>query len=390
MKYIVILGDGMADLPLEELGGKTPLEYAETPAMDALAACGTVGLVQNVPAGMVPGSDVANLSVLGYDPWICYTGRAPLEALSLGIPMEDTDIILRCNFVTVSADEPYEEKRILDHSAGELTTHDAAILMDAVRAAFDSDEFRFYTGTGYRQICVWKNGRMPELTPPYDCLGERIGANLPQEPALREMMERSFTILNGHPLNIGRTKKANSLWFWGAGTKPKLKKFPLRGAMISGVDLLKGIAVAAGMEVVGVPGATGRLDTNYEGKANGAVNALRDGADFVYVHLEAPDEMGHQGDAGRKVKAIENLDSRIVAPIRQVMDAWGEPYKMLILPDHPTPVSLRCHTADPVPFLLYDSRTHGDGVSQFSEKTAASTGLSIPRGHQLLKQLVEA
>ena len=304
MKYIVVLGDGMADEPIPALGGRTPLDAAVTPVLDELAGKGTLGTVQNVPAGMAPGSDVANLSVLGYDPAANYSGRSPLEALSVGVQMEDDDVIFRSNIVTLTEPEPYAQKTILDHSSGEISTADADILMDAIRSEFNNDTFRFYTGTSYRHILVWKHGRVSALEPPHDHLGKVIGDYLPQEKVLRDMMERSFDILNNHPLNLARAAagkhKANSLWFWGAGTKPKVQNFKektgLTGAMISAVDLLKGIAVGAGMKVYNVPGATGSIDTNWEGKAQAAIDALlKDGCDYAYIHVEAPDEMGHQG-----------------------------------------------------------------------------------------------
>ena len=302
MKYIVVLGDGMADQPVAALGGKTPLEAAVTPVMDALASMGTLGTVQNVPAGMAPGSDVANLSVLGYDPAANYSGRSPLEALSVGVAMDDDDVIFRSNLVTLTENQPYDQKIILDHSSGEISTADADVLMDAIRREFNSSRFQFYTGTSYRHILVWKQGRLSPLEPPHDHLGHAIGPYLPQEAVLREMMERSYEILNNHPLNLARAAagkhKANSLWFWGAGTKPQVQNFRektgLTGAMISAVDLLKGIAVGAGMRIYNVPGATGSIDTNFEGKAQAAVDALlKDGCDFAYIPVEAPDEMGH-------------------------------------------------------------------------------------------------
>lgn len=398
MKYIVILGDGMADEPLAELGGKTVLEAAATPAMDALAAMGEMGLTKMVPPSMKPGSDVANLGVLGYDPMRYYSGRSPLEALSVGVAMKPTDVIFRCNLVTLSEEEPYEQKTILDHSSGEISTEDADILMDAVRQAFDGQEFRFYTGTSYRHITVWNKGQVLELEPPHDHLGEVIGAYLPEHPAFREMMKKSFDILNNHPLNLRRAaqgkNKANSLWFWGAGVTPRLSNFQektgLRGAMISAVDLLKGIAVGTGMAVVPVEGATGSLHTNYEGKAAAAVKALlEDGMDFVYVHVEAPDEMGHQGSLEMKKQAIEYLDSRIVAPIKAAMDKSGEDYRMLVLPDHPTPIRLRTHTGDPVPYVIFDSRCNGHRQTGFSEREAAASGIFVEDGHRLMERFLE-
>ena len=398
MKYIVILGDGMADEPLERLGNRTPLECAETPVMDALAGKGEIGLVKTVPDTMKPGSDVANLAVLGYDPEKNYSGRSPLEALSVGVDMQDTDVVFRCNIVTLTEDEPYEQKTILDHSSGEISTEDADILMDAVREAFDSEKFRFYTGTSYRHITVWNQGRVLDMAQPHDHLGQVIGPFLPAEPAFREMMERSFEILNNHPLNIKRAaegkNKANSLWFWGAGTKPSLQNFEektgVKGAMISAVDLLKGIAVGAGMKVLEVPGANGGLHTNYEGKADAAVKALlEDGCDFAYVHVEAPDEMGHQGSIENKIKAIENLDNRVVKRVKDAMDASGEPYRMLICPDHPTPIRIRTHTADPVPYILYDSTKERKALCVYSEKEAKNSGNYESHGYKLLSRLLQ-
>ena len=398
MKYIVVLGDGMADEPLEALGGKTPLEYAQTPCMDSLASMGHMGLVQNVPSGMAPGSDVANLSVLGYDPKRSYSGRSPLEALSVGVKMEPDDVIFRTNIVTLTEEEPYAEKTILDHSSGEIATKDADVLMDAIRSAFNSETVQFYTGTSYRHIMVWKKGKLVSLEPPHDHLGTQIGPWLPKEPMLREMMEESFPILNAHPMNMARAEagkhKANSLWFWGAGTKPSLQKFEektgLKGAMISAVDLLKGIAVGAGMKVYQVPGATGSLDTNYEGKAQAAVKALlEDGCDFVYIHVEAPDEMGHQGLIHEKVQSIEYLDQRLIALVKKAMDDSGEDYRMLILPDHPTPIRVRTHTGNPVPFLLYDSTHPEKKKARYSEAEAAATEDFEPDGYQLIDRLIQ-
>ena len=397
MKYIIVLGDGMADEPIQALGGKTPLEYAHTPCMDALAGMGHMGLVQNVPSGMAPGSDVANLSALGYDPARSYSGRSPLEALSVGVKMEPEDVIFRANIVTLTEEEPYEEKTILDHSSGEISTKDADVLMDAIRKEFNSDEIQFYTGTSYRHICVWKKGKVVSLEPPHDHLGTKIGPWLPKEPLLRDMMERSFPILNEHPLNVARAKdgkhKANSLWFWGAGTKPSLQNFEektgLKGAMISAVDLLKGIAVGAGMKVYQVPGATGSLDTNYEGKAQAAVKALlEDGCDFVYIHVEAPDEMGHQGLVKEKVQSIEYLDQRLIALVKKAMDKSGEDYRMLVLPDHPTPIRVRTHTGDPVPYVLYDSTKEEKKIAHYSEAEAAATGDFEPNGYRLIDRLL--
>ena len=398
MKYIVILGDGMADEPMDLLGGKTLMECADTPTMDAMACAGRMGMVQNVPSGMAPGSDVANLSVLGYDPARSYSGRSPLEALSVGVDMEEDDVIFRANIVTLTEEEPYPEKTILDHSSGEISTRDADVLMDTIRQNFQSERIQFYTGTSYRHIMVWKQGKVVPLEPPHDHLGTKIGPWLPGEPMLKKLMEESFPLLNSHPLNVERAKagknKANSLWFWGAGTKPSLQNFEektgLKGAMISAVDLLKGIAVGAGMKVYQVPGATGSIDTNYEGKAQAAVKALlEDGCDFVYVHVEAPDEMGHQGLVKEKIQSISDLDHRLIAVVKEAMDASGEDYRMLILPDHPTPIRVRTHTGDPVPYLLYDSTRQEKKLAIFSEAEARAAGVYQPDGYKLIDELLK-
>lgn len=398
MKYVVILADGMADEPLQELGWKTPLEYAQTPAMDALASQGIMGTTRTVPASMKPGSDVANLAVLGYDPEKNYSGRSPLEALSVGVSMKSDDVVFRCNLVTLSEDEPFVEKVIVDHSSSEISTKDADTLMDAVRDAFNNDVFQFYTGTSYRHITVWKHGQVLGLEPPHDHLGAVIGPYLPEDPLFRGMMQKSFSILNQHPLNLQRAaegkNKANSIWFWGAGTKPSLQNFyektGLRGTVISAVDLLKGIAVGTGMQVVEVDGATGSLDTNYIGKADAGLKALlEDGQDFVYIHVEAPDEMGHQGNVYHKIKAIEMIDSQIVAHMKQRLDDSREPYRILLLPDHPTPIRLRTHTSDPVPYVLFDSSRQIKRIAHFSEAEAAASGNYEPEGYRLIEQLIQ-
>lgn len=315
MKYIVVLGDGMADEPIEKLGGKTPLEYADTPTMDAMSKQSEIGMIHTIPEGMSPGSDTANLSVLGYDPKKYYTGRSPLEALSIGVDMKDTDVALRCNLVTVSTDDlPYEEKTIIDHSSGEISTEDAALLLEAVRKELETDTYKFYVGTSYRHLTIWDKGDVVPLTPPHDVLGQKIGKYLPQDEMLRKMQEKSYKILSSHPINIERMKKgqnpANSIWFWGAGTRPCVTSFEeknhKKGAMISAVDLLKGIAIGADMKVIEVEGANGGLDTNYEGKAEAAVDVLlNQNYDMVYIHVEAPDEMGHQGSVEKKFRQLK-------------------------------------------------------------------------------------
>ena len=399
MKYIVILCDGMADEPLEELGGKTPLEAARTANMDRLAEKAEIGMVRTVPDGMAPGSDTANLSVIGYDPKKYYSGRSPLEALSIGAEMGDKDVSFRCNLVTLSEEEnSYEERVILDHSSGEIPTDEAAVLLDTLKNGLEREGYAFYTGTSYRHLLIQKEGKVVELTAPHDILTRRIGEYLPKDQVLREMMVRSYDILKDHPINVQRRKEgknpANSAWFWGAGTRPALTSFEekngVKGAMISAVDLLKGIAVGAGMHNIIVEGANGGLHTNYAGKAQAAVKALtEDGFDFVYVHIEAPDEMGHQGSAENKIKAIEYIDDQVVGPVAEALRAAGTDFRMLILPDHPTPVRVRTHTSDPVPYLLYDSTKAAEGSGTYSEKTGKQSGKMLEEGYRLIDHLLE-
>ncbi len=399
MKYIVILGDGMADRPIEALGNETPLAYAKTPMMDELAAKGEIGMVHTVPDGMSPGSDTANLSVLGYNPRKYYSGRSPLEALSIGVPMKDTDIALRCNLVTLSEEEDcYEDRTMIDHSSSEISTEDAAVLLEAVRKELETDEFKFYVGTSYRHLLIWDKGEVVSLAQPHDILEQKITDKLPENKALYEMMKKSYDILVNHPINIERKKQglhpANSCWFWGAGTKPSLSSFEektgKKGAMISAVDLLKGIAVGSSMKVITVDGANGGLHTNYEGKAQAAVDVLTDkGYDFVYVHLEAPDEMGHQGSVERKVQAIENLDARIIRPIVEGLRAKGEDFRMVVLPDHPTPICIRTHSSDSVPYLLYDSTREQANTWKYNEAEAEKTENFVAEGHTLIDHLFE-
>lgn len=399
MKYIIVLGDGMADEPLEEIGNKTPLEYAKTPNMDLISKKAKIGLAKTIPDGMKPGSDTANLAVLGYDPKKYYTGRSPLEALSIGVDMEDADIAIRCNIVTVSDDDlPYEKKTMIDHSSSEISTEDAKVLLNAVKAELEDDIYQYYLGTSYRHCTIWKNGDVVELTPPHDILGKVIGDHLPENEKLREMMKKSYDILNQHPLNVERAKKglnkANSLWFWGAGTKPALDsfegKFGKKGAMISAVDLLKGIAVGAQMNNIEVEGADGTLETNYEGKAEAAVKAVtEDGNDFVYIHVEAPDEMGHQGSLERKIKAIEYLDGRIIGPVYNRMKELGEDFRMLVMPDHPTPICIRTHSSNPVPYMLYDSTMEENNTWNYNEKEAKMSGNYLDKGYTLINELLK-
>lgn len=398
MKYVVILGDGMADYPVKELDDKTPLEYATTPVMDELAKISEIGMAQTIPQGMKPGSDTANLAVMGYDPQKYYTGRSPLEALSIGVDMEEEDIAIRCNIVTVSEEEEaYEDKLMIDHSSSEISTEDAAVLLQAVMAEMANETYQFSVGTSYRHCLIWKQGKAVELTPPHDILERRIGEYLPEDKVLSWMQKRSYEILSVHPLNLERKAKglhpANSLWFWGSGTKPSLdsfeKKYGKKGVMISAVDLLKGIAVGAEMTNVTVEGANGGLHTNYEGKAQAAVDALtKKGYDFAYIHVEAPDEMGHQGSVERKIQAIEYLDQRIIRLVKEKMDEYGEPYRMLILPDHPTPVSVRTHTSNPVPYLLYDSAAKKEETWKYNEAEAERSGNFFEKGYEMMEYLL--
>lgn len=387
----------MADRPIAELGDQTPLAYAETPTMDQLAAVSEIGMVHTIPDGMKPGSDTANLSVLGYNPRIYYSGRSPLEALSIGVDIKDTDIALRCNLVTLSEEEEnYEDRTIIDHSSGEISTADAAVLLDAVREGLENETYKFYVGTSYRHLLIWDRGEVVELTQPHDVLGQTIGQYLPEDAVLREMMKKSYDILVNHPINVERKKKglnpANSCWFWGAGTKPALSSFEekthLKGAMISAVDLLKGIAVGASMKVIEVEGANGGLNTNYEGKAQAAIDVLtKEGYDFAYIHVEAPDEMGHQGSVERKVKAIEYLDSRVIKPVKEGLEAAGEDFRMLVLPDHPTPICMRTHSSDSVPYLLYDSTDLQQHDWKYNEAEGESSGNYVACGHEIIDYL---
>ncbi len=397
MKYVVVLGDGMADRPIAGLGDKTPLEFAHTPTMDALAAVSEIGMVHTIPDGMKPGSDTANLSVLGYDPRKYYSGRSPLEALSIGVNMKDTDIAFRCNLVTLSEEEEnYGDRTIIDHSSGEISTEDAAVLLDAVRKELETDIYKFYVGTSYRHLLIWEKGQVMELTQPHDVLGQTIGQYLPEDETLRRMMQKSYDILVNHPINVERKKRglnpANSCWFWGAGTRPALSSFEeknhKKGAMISAVDLLKGIAVGSSMRVVEVEGANGGLNTNYEGKAQAAVDILtKEDYDFVYIHVEAPDEMGHQGSVERKVKSIEYLDARIIKPVKEGLEAAGEEFRMLILPDHPTPICIRTHSPDSVPYLLYDSANLQSHDWKYNESEAKASGNYVACGHEIIDYL---
>ena len=399
MKYIVVLSDGMAGRPLEELNGKTTLEAADTPNFDRLAEKAEIGLASMVPEGMAPGSDTANLSVMGYDPKIYYTGRSPLEALSIGVDMAADDVSFRCNLVTLTEDGgAYEDQKIIDHSSSEISTEDSTVLLEALKEGLKREGYEFYAGTSYRHLLIWKHGEVLELTAPHDILTKTVGEYLPKDPVFFDMMKKSYEILKDHPINAERKKQglnpANSAWFWGAGTRPALASFEektgKKGVMISAVDLLKGIAVGADMDCIIVEGANGGLHTNYEGKADAAIHALlEDGYDFAYVHVEAPDEMGHMGSMTDKITAIENVDGRVVARITEAMDRSGEDYRLMILPDHPTPICVRTHTSEPVPYMIYDSRKAIDGIHTYNEKEAAKSTCIWKDGYRLIDHLLE-
>ena len=399
MKYIIVLSDGMAGRPLEELGGKTTLEAADTPNFDRLAEKAEIGRASMVPEGMAPGSDTANLSVMGYDPKIYYTGRSPLEALSIGLDMAADDVSFRCNLVTLTEDGgAYEDQKIIDHSSSEISTEDSTVLLEALKEGLKREGYEFYAGTSYRHLLIWKHGKVLELTAPHDILTKTVGEYLPKDLVLLDMMKKSYEILKDHPINVERKKQglnpANSAWFWGAGTRPALASFEektgRKGVMISAVDLLKGIAVGADMDRIIVEGANGGLHTNYEGKADAAIHALlEDGYDFAYVHVEAPDEMGHMGSMTDKITAIENVDGRVVARITEAMDRSGEDYRLMVLPDHPTPICVRTHTSEPVPYMIYDSRKAIDGIHTYNEKEAAKSTCIWKDGYRLIDHLLE-
>lgn len=397
MKYLVMLCDGMADEPNEALGNSTPMEKANKPCMDSLAAKAEVGIVKTVAEGLKPGSDVANLSVLGYEPAVYYSGRSPLEAASIGIDLKDTDVTLRCNLVTLSDDEDYENKTILDYCADDISSEEAKILIEYIQEKLGNDVFRFYPGVSYRHCLVWSNGNPHPgvLTPPHDITGKVITDYIPKGEAVDELydlMKKSYDLLKDHPVNkarIARGKRpANSIWLWGEGTKPLLdnfsEKFGIKGSMISAVDLLKGIAICAGMNSVDVDGATGYLDTNFDGKCKAAIEEFKNGADLVYVHVEAPDECGHRGEIENKVKAIEMIDEHILAPVVEFLRGYDD-FAVLVCPDHPTPLSIRTHTSTPVPYLIYDSKNEiNSGVKVFCEKEARETGNYIEKGFTMM------
>ncbi len=402
MKYLVLIPDGMADEKNEYFGNQTPMDVAKKPMTDRLAKTALVGTVSNVPAGMVPESDTANMAILSFDPKVYSKGRSPLEAMSMGLEMSPEDTAYRCNVVTLTEEEEaYEDKIILDHSADEITTEEADELIRAIDQAFGNADLRFHTGISYRHCLLWRGGieQYPFMRP-HDILGQRIGEHLPKPEnggaEFLRMMKESYAVLNDHPVNVARRarglKPANSIWFWSPGKKPQLpnfkEKWGLQGAVISAVDLIKGIGICAGMKSIDVEGATGNVHTNYRGKADAAIEAFREGFDYVYVHVEGPDECGHRAEADNKVLSIERIDAEILTPVYEYLAGCGDDFRIMILPDHPTPISRRTHTSDPVPFLIYDPREAHAGVESFTEANAAG-GVYLPNGYDLMELLLK-
>lgn len=403
MKYVVVLYDGMADYPVEALGGKTPMQKANKPIFDSLAKRGEVGLVRTIGEGLKPGSEIGNLTVMGYDPRKYFTGRSPLEAISIGVKMADDDISLRCNLVTLSDEENYDDKTMVDYSAGDISSEEAAKIIKTVQQNFGGGEFDFYSGVSYRHCLIFHKGTtdLGTMTPPHDISGRVVGPYISTSPnaqKLTSLMRKSYDLLKDHPVNIERIKQgkrpANSIWLWGEGTKPTLPPFSelygVKGTVISAVDLLKGIGIAAGMQTPEVEGATGYIDTNFEGKANAAVDALKKDCDFAYIHIEAPDECGHRYEPENKVKAIEYIDSRVLPIVIKGLEEIGEDYKIMILPDHPTPLSTRTHASDPVPYMIYQkSKEKDSGVESVNEESAKKTGNFIDAGYELMNKFIK-
>lgn len=401
MKYIVVLGDGMADYAVKEFDGKTILDVANKPNMDYMASNGELGMVKTVADGMKPGSDVANLSVMGYDTAKCYSGRSPLEAASIGVTLKDTDVTFRTNLVTLSDEETYEDKTMVDYSAGEITTEEAKELMMAINEKLHDDIVTFYAGVSYRHLLVWDKGSTNvKLTPPHDISDKKITDHLPMGDGadkLLEMMKKSVEILKDHPVNQRRIaegkRPATSIWPWGEGTKPQLEKFCDKfgksAGVISAVDLIKGIAILADMKSVDVDGANGNFDTNYKGKADACFDLLtKENKDFVYLHLEGPDECGHRGEADNKKYSVEMIDEKVIGYLRNRLEKEGIDYKMLVLPDHPTPISLKTHVSDPVPYIIYNSKKEIKNDRIYCEKTAKETGIYIEKGYELMSHFL--
>jgi len=400
MKYVILLGDGMADEQVSELDGKTPLQFAATPNMDYLAANGVIGIVRTIPEGLPPGSDVANLSVMGYDPRKCYTGRSPLEAVSMGVDLRENDVAFRCNLVSLSDHGKYEEKIMVDYSSDEISTPEARELIVEIDKRLSNDIIHFYPGISYRHLLVWKGG--PEgsvLTPPHDISGRFITEYLPKGEGYKtliHLMKESSKFLPDHPVNLKRIKEglrpATSIWLWGQGKKPALPKFidkyGLKGSVISAVDLIKGIGICAGLEVVEVEGATGNIHTNFRGKAMAALEELRKGKDFVYIHVEAPDEAGHRGELANKVRAIEEVD-KMLADLLNGLNQFKD-YKIMLLPDHPTPMSTRTHSRNPVPFVIYTKGIKtANKITAYNEEAAEQSNIMLPKGHELMDYFIK-
>ena len=403
MKYLILIPDGMADTPIAELGNLTPMQKADKPTMDMLAARSLVGTVSNVPDGMVPESDTANMAILSFDPKVYSKGRSPLEAVSMGIEMMPDETAYRCNVVTLTEDQDnYEDRIIVDHSADEISTAEADELIKALEAELGNDVRKFYTGVSYRHCLIWKNSDDKyNFMRPHDILGKRIGEYLPRPEdggaEFLELMKKSYDILKDHPVNVARKarglKPANSAWLWSPGKKPQLpsfkQKWGLDSAVISAVDLIKGIGLCAEMKSIDVEGATGNVHTNYDGKANAAIDAFKSGIELVYVHVEGPDECGHRAETDNKVKSIELIDKKILAPVYEYLKSTDEPFKIMVLPDHPTPVCKRTHTIDPVPFFIYSSEADAKGCDTFDENTAKAMGYYVPNGYTLMDLLTQ-
>lgn len=400
MKYLVLVPDGMADEHIPSLNGKTPMEYANKPCMNSLASRSNVGTISNVPDGMVPESDTANMSILSFNPKIYSRGRSPLEAASMGIDMEPDDVAFRCNLVTLSDGGDYDSKIMLDHSADEITTEEADVLIHALDEALGTDVRKFYTGISYRHCIIWHGGNDTyNFTRPHDIIGQCIRDYIPSGndgEIYASLMRKSFDILNSHPINTARRARglapANSIWLWSPGKRAALPSFAdkwgLKGAVISAVDLIKGVGICAGMTSIDVDGATGNVHTNYSGKAQAAIKAYKDGYNYVYVHVEAPDECGHRAELENKILSIELIDRDILSPVYEYLRTCGDDYKIMVLPDHPTPIRLRTHTSDPVPFMVYSSNCETSGVSVFSEDSAKQSGLYVKHGCELMNMLI--
>lgn len=400
MKYIVVLADGMADEPIDSLGNKTPMAYAKTPHFDFMAKNSELGMAKTVPEGYPPGSDVANLSVLGYDPCLYYTGRSPLEALSMGVDLDPEDVAFRANLVTLSDEAAYDMKTMIDYSSDEIPTEESRVLMEEISARLSSRNIKFYPGISYRHLMVWHRGPTDAvLTPPHDISDQPVSEYLPKgnsADTLLCLMRRSHEFLPENPVNISRVKRglrpANSLWLWGQGKKPAvpsfLDKYGLSGSVISAVDLTNGLGIAAGLRSIKVEGATGNLHTNFVGKAEAALEELRQGQDFIYIHVEAPDECGHRGELENKIKAIEEIDEKVVGTLLAGLAEFDD-YRILLMPDHPTPMRVRTHVSDPVPYLIYQKSAPVAGTERFTEETASASGRYYPEAHRLMDHFIK-